>query len=594
MEEVDNIIIHSLRQIGCDIDDSVTNLSGFNTDLIVEATIRCLEIIQPDIEISKIVPTNMAARFRLGGNLAQACLELGYRGDIGYQTFLYSSETDLRRVFIFLIEKLPKENDKKTNESISKLDELEKSIAGILSKQLSAHWLPHYCHKKTSGCHIRVPYKSQELGVPLLDKEKEFEEYYTKHQLLTANQLTDHKVLLPSIISHNALSSHYKSMDILERLEWLNNQSKNNNDAINTPINNLQDLRLMSRFSLNERLQDQLKSDELYQNDDAKQKKMDKVSSIISSDMSPIKATKELQNFEIEHVKAECEQLRININSYQKETKELTIHLSQFAVRQQEKENELKVLKDRRKIKRRTHDLLNDSDNNIEKLEAAIETERNKIINLANQWEEYRTPLIKKYRDEREKHSHKANTSQKKLDEFRQMKEKERELSAECQIKDQQYEQLLVEVQKQAKEVNRSAYTQRILEIINNVRKQKNEIDKILGDTREIQKEINMLTGKLERSFTVVDELIFRDAKTSEASRKAYKLLATLHSDCSELVTLVEETGTTLREIRDLEEQIDSESAKNIEANLQRITADLEQMRQETASLYAQLATKGS
>lgn len=75
-------------------------------------------------------------------------------------------------MFIFLIEKLPKEDDKKTNESISKLDELEKSIAGILSKQLGAHWLPHYCHRKTSGCHIRVPYKSQELGVPLLDKEK--------------------------------------------------------------------------------------------------------------------------------------------------------------------------------------------------------------------------------------------------------------------------------------------------------------------------------------------------------------------------------------------------------------------------------------
>jgi len=37
---------------------------------------------------------------------------LGYRGDIGYQTFLYSSETDVRRVFVFLIEKLPKESEK--------------------------------------------------------------------------------------------------------------------------------------------------------------------------------------------------------------------------------------------------------------------------------------------------------------------------------------------------------------------------------------------------------------------------------------------------------------------------------------------------
>lgn len=128
----------------------------------------------------------------------------------------------------------------------------------------------------------------------------------------------------------------------------------------------------------------------------------------------------------------------------------------------------------------------------------------------------------------------------------------------ECKLKDHQYIQLVAEVQKLPNETNRSAYTQRILEIINNVKKQCDEIDKVLGDTREIQKEINMLTGKLERSFTVVDELIFRNAKTNEASKRAYKLLATLHSDCSELVTLVEETGTTCREIRDLEEQVNN------------------------------------
>lgn len=104
--------------------------------------------------------------------------------------------------------------------------------------------------------------------------------------------------------------------------------------------------------------------------------------------------------------------------------------------------------------------------------------------------------------------------------------------------------------------MNRSAYTQRILEIINNVRKQKDEISKVLGDTREIQKEINTLDGRVERSFTVVDELIFRDARTNEASKKAYKLLATLHSEFNELVSLVEETGATIREIRDLEEQV--------------------------------------
>jgi len=58
--------------------------------------------------------------------------------------------------------------------------------------------------------------------------------------------------------------------------------------------------------------------------------------------------------------------------------------------------------------------------------------------------------------------------------------------------------------------VSRSAYTRRIMEIIGNICKQKEEIDKVLRDTKELQKEINNLTGQLDRSFTVADELIFR------------------------------------------------------------------------------------
>lgn len=37
---------------------------------------------------------------------------VGFRGDIGYQTFLYSNVVEVRRVFMFLIERLPKEVEK--------------------------------------------------------------------------------------------------------------------------------------------------------------------------------------------------------------------------------------------------------------------------------------------------------------------------------------------------------------------------------------------------------------------------------------------------------------------------------------------------
>jgi len=46
--------------------------------------------------------------------------DLGYRGDVGYQTFLYSNEADLRRVFLFLLEKLPKESSETEDELLGK------------------------------------------------------------------------------------------------------------------------------------------------------------------------------------------------------------------------------------------------------------------------------------------------------------------------------------------------------------------------------------------------------------------------------------------------------------------------------------------
>ena len=584
MEEVDNIIIHSLRQIGCDIEEGITNLSGFNTELVVEATIKCLDIIKPGLGLSTVLPINMAARFRLGATLAQACSELGYKGDIGYQTFLYSSEADLRKVFMFLIEKLPKESDKPLSEPVSNIALLEKSIATAITQSLSASWLPHYCHTKgfRNRGRASIPYKSVNLEIPRVEDEEEYKEYFIHYLQSVPEQIQSAPSVLPSLISYNARATCSYSMNILDRINWLNEQYCNKITQVNTSG----DVKVLNTVSVKNATlpskESQVKTNGTIEPTLAKQKILKQVDKVKEQDLK------------VEKVKIECENFRSNIEELQDVIKKLTTSVNQVTLNYQNEEKELTINEEQKKIKARIYDLLQDGEENIKKLEAAIEISTNKLINLSNQWEKHRVPLIEKYRQEREKHSTKASASQKKLDEIKLLKEKKKELQEECRNKDQQYSQLVTEVHKLPKEVNRSAYTQRILEIINNVRKQKDEINKVLADTREIQKEINTLTGRLERSFTVVDELIFRDARTNEASRKAYKLLATLHSDCSELVSLVEETGATIREIRDLEEQIDSESTKNVGANLERITADLKQMKQETAALTAQLQSKAS
>ena len=55
-----------------------------------------------------------------------------------------------------------------------------------------------------------------------------------------------------------------------------------------------------------------------------------------------------------------------------------------------------------------------------------------------------------------------------------------------------------------------------------------------------------------------------------------YKLLITLHTEFSELIDLIENTGSIQREIREVEDQIENERQQNILQKLERITKDLE------------------
>lgn len=73
----------------------------------------------------------------------------GFRGDIGYQSFLYSNVTEVRRVFMFLIERLPKEVDKEHHEDVH-VDQksfLEHNLRQNIKIQLNSAWTVQYCKK---------------------------------------------------------------------------------------------------------------------------------------------------------------------------------------------------------------------------------------------------------------------------------------------------------------------------------------------------------------------------------------------------------------------------------------------------------------
>ncbi|XP_045203989.2 coiled-coil domain-containing protein 22 homolog [Mercenaria mercenaria] len=639
MEEVDNIILHSLRSINCDIDDEVQSLKEFSTEVIVACAVRCIKTIVGDVDLPNTLPQAMSAKFRMGTTLANHLQELGYRGDVGYQTFLYSSEADIRKIFMFLVDKLPKETVETTEETLGSSVLLQRSIANTLSRQLSSPWVPAYLKQKGitwrgkpptwqregtccmfhfHSMHLTSPEGSADLTKKI---PKALKSYYQSSLPYITCQTLDHDDIIPSLLEANAA-------DVTAQQEW---EAEWNQSGLASRLSQ-QEYRDRKRQKIHKRITDQLRQDRQRSeaaagsgmSQDLQQilasisgrgsgaaktkgsrfthtekllfaKDEDKAISEVSV-QGPAGQTEEEKQKEREE---EVDTLKEELNTLTSRLENLDLEVKKFTASIQQMEEEIAnqnranaEKEDGYKVKKRTLDLLPDAENNIAKLQSVVDSSAQRLINLASQWEKHRAPLIDQFRSLKELSSKTESEAQIKLEEIKEFRKKMKQVQDEARTKEELAKQLNSEYERMTKDVNRSAYTKRIMEIVGNIKKQKMEIDKVLVDTRTVQKEINQLSGKLDRQFTVTDELIFRDAKKDESVKKAYRYLAALHESCELLIKTVEETGVIMREIRELEDQTETESNKKVLANLEKITADYQQMKKENDAIVKKIKGK--
>ncbi|KAK7097262.1 coiled-coil domain-containing protein 22 homolog [Littorina saxatilis] len=640
MEEVDRIIIHSLRSIGCDIDEEVHNLRQFNTDLIVSAAVQCIKFINNDADLPNTLPPGMSARFRMGASLANYVQDMGYRGgDLGYQTFLYSNEAEIRKIFMFLVEKLPKDTSQVADEPMGSSVMLHRAISTELGAQLALPWVPTFlkdrglrnrtkqpgwhregtsCMHRYHACHVAVPRDVASLTVKL---PKEQRQYYGKQLAFLTSQTQCHADTAPSVLEMTAaevarqqewetewnqsgLTSRlsqkdYKARKMSKIQKMLTDRLKQDakqRDGGST-MDSLRDLQqVMASISQNARGGTKTKGSRfahteklLYGKDE--EKTMAQIGAAVPSkdteEETQRKREEEQQQLreELTQLLSQIDQLELDMRKMTASRQQMDEAVSSAAQQRQDKEEAFQV-------KKRTLDLLPDAHNNIQKLQGVVDGSAQRLLSLAAQWEKHRAPLIDQFRTLRELSSQRESEAQRQLEEMKTFRSKMKEVADEARQKEDLQKQLQMEYERMTKDVNRTAYTRKIMEIVANIKKQKQEIDRILIETKSIQKEINSLSGKLDRTFTVTDEQIFRDAKRDESVKKAYRFLAALHENCEQLTKTVEETGVILREIRDLEDQIETESHKKVLANLEKITEDYQQMKKENATLMAKLKQK--
>lgn len=76
-----------------EVSEEVDSIKQFSSELIVEAVVRCIRVIQPSLgaTLPTSLPPGMSARFRVGMSLAQACQVGGAPGPRRSAAFSLSS-----------------------------------------------------------------------------------------------------------------------------------------------------------------------------------------------------------------------------------------------------------------------------------------------------------------------------------------------------------------------------------------------------------------------------------------------------------------------------------------------------------------------
>ncbi|VVC87222.1 unnamed protein product [Leptidea sinapis] len=471
MEEVDSIIIHFLRLLNVNIDESAKNLSGIPVETIIEAAARCICAIKPGWKVPSTLPSGISQRIGVATQIAGFCKDLGYENDVGYQTFLYSNETELRRLFMYLIEKLPNEDNKVPNKVSpnNKKQMLKQQINLKIAEELNKIWIPPCCNKSLNRTLTDMIFNHVETS------KIQFDSKDIQEKLLTYWQ--------PKLISDN------------EKPNVNNMILPSKNTAVDS------ETRYESEKSLRE---------------------LKETSIILKQKLDTLTSERNV-------MEVECSQALKNADRIVSDLKNIQDIMSSFGI---DIDSQDAV----------DNNLLENVHKNIKDLHSQIEELT--FMNLATKLN------IEKSKIRKSQNESERNKCKKKL---LTLKERAKEMQDECEKKENIRNQLKLKYEKLKG-----------------------------GNKRHLQKEINMLEGQLERCFSLADETLFKDAKKDDQAKKAYKLLALLHSECNTIVSLVNDMGTLARDIVDLEDNIKSEKSKRTEDILQKIQSDLANLQTES------------
>lgn len=264
--------------------------------------------------------------------------------------------------------------------------------------------------------------------------------------------------------------------------------------------------------------------------------------------------------------------------------------LSLLKYQHESKEQEIRQLEGEMAVLREAVQLGLDpsNPNAIPELQEELAQGEQHMASLQAEWEAVRQPLEEKKASlERERLSSEGELAS-KATRLKELRHQLLNSTEKLRVRELQAWTLETDLKEISSRPKRASYVHRITELVKNSQKQETDIAKIITDTRVLQRDSNATNDRLRRTYALVDELVFRDAKKDPVCRQSYRQLTTIHETFADIVDKVLEMDKTGREIAELQAQL--EELQKSSLDVQSVQKDLDAVAIETHALERRLA----
>eukprot|EP00656_Telonema_subtile_P045070 TRINITY_DN51336_c0_g1_i2.p1 TRINITY_DN51336_c0_g1~~TRINITY_DN51336_c0_g1_i2.p1 ORF type:complete len:630 (+),score=163.99 TRINITY_DN51336_c0_g1_i2:136-2025(+) len=622
--EVDNIILLSLRQIGCQIPEETAVLSEFSTEMLFSCCAKILRTIDDSLKFPKRIPSEetMSSRFRVCTNLATAVEKFGYTGDIGYNQFMYPNEKETRKILSFLLETMPKDEEEEAEEVLGPNAVRNRAILAALAEWAKRPWFPS---------HLATPYRKYcqlhtvPLEIPEDDASLEREAYHTQALALVTAQPSNKAHAIPSILETLSAQMGSEDLDLENDGQDLASSAKGLKSkgrisgAFKSAINS------RGRTGNDQSIEDMLigagikkggrapKSAFVHQTEFLQEKQTTGVNIAAAANLQlgtggsesvseePVDAPDQPKQPSKEELQAEREKevatLQETLSSFESAAANLQRSISKrkAQIRKLEmdldhEEAESAQLHSEHRVTKRTFELLPEIEKNLQGLRQITGESGKKLMQLATEWEAHRKPLLDEYRTKKAELYSRRTDFDAKVAKIKEMRRQMKEMLRDLQNKEERYRALLEEYERLPKNLNRVTFISRISDMVGKVRKQNQIIDKHLADTRTLQLDINSTSDKLNRSYAATDARLFKDVGKDADSKELYRNVANIHQSFTDALDELEGMNRLAQEKYNLEANV--KQLQELRLDLEQVTKDLGQVKSENKALVKKLGLK--